>query len=1252
MLLFPGGNVRNGRQAGKFLQPLPGTITGAGNGVEILGAIGSVSNIGTIAGATGYGVWLAAGGAVTNSYGTIEGHRTGVLIQNGPGTVSNLAVIESSGAGVKLTGGGTVINGHAGSTAGYIGGGKAAVAISGASGLVSNFGFIDGSTQGVALAAGGAVINHRMISGVLVGVEADAPASVSNYGTIFTPNSYGVLLKAGGRVDNAAGALIRSPEQAVAITNGAGSVTNLGTIAAQLYLAVYLTSGNLTNGASGSDAGLLQAYFEAVRIGGTTSGTIDNFGTIIATGTTSTLGVVLFAGALTNAGLIHGSLDGVSVITNGTIDNLGTIAGTAPSQSGSYGVSVQGSGAVTNGASGSDAGLIAGDGGVNIEDAGGTVVNFGLIEGAGSIAAYWGAGVRLQDTGAVANYGTIAGAGADLHGLKFGIECDGGGSVTNGGGNTPGALIVGGDGVHIGGAEATVRNFGTIIGFGTLNGALYLDGRGVYLKAGGAIVNSGTIETTATGVSAQGIYLLAGGSILNQGGAAAGRIIGYEQGVFIAGAGGRVTNYGTVAITGTGMQSFGIYLHEGGHVRNGATGAAAASVSGYNAGIYNTNAPATIVNFGTIAATGVFGRGVDLSQGLVVRNGASGVAAALITAADYGVRMPDAPGIVTNFATITATGSTGTGLYLGDGGTLSNGRSGLIDGAAFGVHTAGAAAAVSDLGRIAATGSNGVGVSLGAGGSVTVGANGATGAAVAGGVGVKIGGGSGTVANFGTITGTGGRAVQFGGGDDRLVVEPGAVFIGAAGRPGKAAGGGGGNTIELAGTALGIFRGLRTQFVDFATVTVDAGADWQVDVTPTSLAGEKITGAGGKNQLVLTAAGTFNLAKISGFRIVRVANAGPYLVTFANANFTGVPGKKITFFGGNGGNMVTANSLAVGDALDLRGGSGADFLKLSAPTLAISTVAGATGGDTLDVTTAGTIKVTGVSGVEIYQLASSSINTLTLQNTNFAGVSGRTITVAGGSKGNTVNASGLNGSNRVVVVGGAGKDIVTGGAGSDIFEFSVAALADTDIVKGGSGTDKLMMTTAGAILAGRVSGVETYVLARNRANTLTLINESFAGVSGKAITVDGGAKGNTISEAGVPVADRAVIRGGAGADILIAGRHASMKGSAGADLFELTTPGSVASPDQNTIADFSHGTDKIAFSEKGFGLGSKPVAPRLFAANKTGGFTTSAQRFVYDTTNGKLFYDAHGNAPSSPHELIATLTGDPTLTAGDVRFVS
>jgi Ca2+-binding RTX toxin-like protein len=242
--------------------------------------------------------------------------------------------------------------------------------------------------------------------------------------------------------------------------------------------------------------------------------------------------------------------------------------------------------------------------------------------------------------------------------------------------------------------------------------------------------------------------------------------------------------------------------------------------------------------------------------------------------------------------------------------------------------------------------------------------------------------------------------------------------------------------------------------------------------------------------------------------------------------------------------------------------------------------------------------------------------------------------------------------NAVTFFGSAGTDRFTGGAGNDVFRFSAAELGNTDIVKGGGGNDQLRLTSAGTVRVNGVSGVEAYVLANGADNVLTLTGANFAGVTRGTITVTGGNGADMLSEAGVSATDKAVLKGGIGADTLVAGRNAVLNGGPGKDRFELTVPGAPTNLDHNTIADFTHGTDKIVLSEKGFALGTAPKAAILFTADKNGSFTNPNQRFAYDTTNGDLFYDAHGNAAHSSRLEIATLTNHPNLTTGDITFAA
>ena len=193
---------------------------------------------------------------------------------------------------------------------------------------------------------------------------------------------------------------------------------------------------------------------------------------------------------------------------------------------------------------------------------------------------------------------------------------------------------------------------------------------------------------------------------------------------------------------------------------------------------------------------------------------------------------------------------------------------------------------------------------------------------------------------------------------------------------------------------------------------------------------------------------------------------------------------------------------------------------------------------------------------------------------------------------------------------------------------------------------------------------------------------NFAGVSGGSITVFGGNAGNTISAAGDTAkstgktliyaagagtdtfaggfendlvfggAGPDSFTGGAGNDVFYAGGNTTMKGGSGTNEFAFSAAGN------NTIADFAASpTNEIAFSNSGFALGlsgatstPQPLPPGLFVSDSTGTFTAPTQRFAYGTSNGELFYSASGS--TATEHVVATLTGDPALTASQLFFIT
>jgi Ca2+-binding RTX toxin-like protein len=333
-------------------------------------------------------------------------------------------------------------------------------------------------------------------------------------------------------------------------------------------------------------------------------------------------------------------------------------------------------------------------------------------------------------------------------------------------------------------------------------------------------------------------------------------------------------------------------------------------------------------------------------------------------------------------------------------------------------------------------------------------------------------------------------------------------------------------------------------------------------------------------------------------------------------------------------------------------------VEVGAPTVG-QTIAGSGGSNRLVFQSAGTIDLSGVTGIPTIVLSNFGATTATLGNANFVGLSSPVMTVIGGNIGNTVDASALTGTNRVILVGGVRADHFTGGGGNDVFKFSAANLAATDTVVGGAGSDELLMTSAGTVNAGGVRGVENVQLASGAANSLTLTSGNFTGVgSGKIIITDGNS-GNTVSAATLPSNDAIIVhagtgtdtlKGGAGADLFYAGGKTKMTGGDGANRFTFADIGA------NTIADFAaSSSNMIVLRDSGFNLGvdeglgtgsAQHLAASVFVANSTGSFTTTGQRVAYNTTTGALRYDKDGNGASFSASTVVVLSGHPSLGAG------
>jgi hypothetical protein len=189
-----------------------------------------------------------------------------------------------------------------------------------------------------------------------------------------------------------------------------------------------------------------------------------------------------------------------------------------------------------------------------------------------------------------------------------------------------------------------------------------------------------------------------------------------------------------------------------------------------------------------------------------------------------------------------------------------------------------------------------------------------------GGVGVEIhNSGAATVVNAGTIIGSS-TALEFAYGDDVLIIDPGAVFVGAV------EGGLVDNTLDLAmGAKAGVLRGLGSQYADFQTINIEAGASWTLTGITDVAIGDTVTDHG-----VLAFTGT-------------VINDGTIRATDA-------AGIGVDFVGAGAETLVNAGRISGGAAGEaVKFGSGNDLLILDPGALFVGRVDGGAGDNRMEL---------------------------------------------------------------------------------------------------------------------------------------------------------------------------------------------------------------------------------------------------------------------------------------------------------------
>jgi len=756
------------------------------------------------------------------------------------GTFSNTGtIINSAGSAIYLPGGGTIINSGA-----MTGGQSEAVYVNN----INNAAVINSGTM---TGATGVLIYNDLLTRITIGFPKASPeessptlyATVVNSGTI--TGTGGTAVRFIGPGDDR---LVVDPGAVFNGTIAGGSGVNILELAGSGY-------GTITGTLANQYAGFTQVTVDA----GANWTLTQDIGAGISI--TNSGYLYLAASSLTNAGVIVSSVADGLQFTGGTFSNTGTIinsTGNAIYLPG--GGTIINSGAMTGGPSEAvyvknnynaaviNSGTMTGATGVFIfnffsrstpigfpkvspAEASptlyATVVNSGTITGTGGAAVQFigpGDDRLVIDPGAVFNGTVSGGSGVNILELASGATS---GYLAN----TLASQYLGFTQVTVdAGADWTLtQDIGAGITI-TNAGDLYL--------AGAGMTNAGVIDSGAAGsLSVSAATLVNTGAII--------ATLGYAADLSVD----LLSNSGTIA-GADGIQMSDIESFD---VKNGFPVAVYASstlvnsgtITGGNGSAVKFSGPASnrlvvdpgAVFNGTIAG----GTGVNILElagpSTVYRNGSSyyyrsgyltntlasqyvGFTQVTVDAgADWSLERDIGAGItITNAGTL--------GLYpanftFTNAGMIASGATGALfaddsvvnTGAITG--TQGYALYVTDGGVLVNTGS------------------------IGGADGVKIGGVKsfdpkppftrsdlgGTLINSGTITGTSGIAVDFNSQSDRLVIDPGAVFNGIV------SGGTGVNIMELAaaGADIGTVSNIGVQYTNFGYVTIDSGAEWQIN---------------------------------------------------------------------------------------------------------------------------------------------------------------------------------------------------------------------------------------------------------------------------------------------------------------------------------------------------------------------------------------------------------------------------------------
>ena len=417
--------------------------------------------------------------------------------------------------------------------------------------------------------------------------------------------------------------------------------------------------------------------------------------------------------------------------------------------------------------------------------------------------------------------------------------------------------------------------------------------------------------------------------------------------------------------------------------------------------------------------------------------------------------------------------------------------------------------------------------------------------------------------------------------------------------------------------------------------TVDIGAVEQIIA-------EIIRGTDGKN-VIIGGNGGDQLFGLGGDDVITGGNGNDLVEGGKGADTmdgNGSPSDTLSYATSSGGVTINlaSNSASGGDATG-------DIISN------FENVTGSNRADNLIGTTGNNIMI-GLSGSDVMNGGDGD-------DTIIGGFSADTL-IGGGGSGDTLSYLGSSGVNINLEAGTAsgghatgdvysGFENLTGSNGKDV----LAGDAQANIIKGLDGTDVIFGSVGADILDGG-KGKDTLSYAGSSSGVaVNLATNTASGgdASGDVIFSFENLAGSNHGDSLTGTNFRNVMNGAGGADRIDGGgKIDTLTGGADADTFVLSS----LYADRDIITDFGFGADVLEINAASFAGGAFLVAgalnPFLFRINTTGLAGDGDDRFIYDSDDGKLYYDQNGTGLGGSR-LIATFTNLAVLDAGDFIIV-